>query len=184
MLRFTILFLSISMILLSFGFADDNLNQETWNNIIKTQQTNGDVKQTEVSLVKLSHFIDLWHKANLKGKKKKVFYLQRDIISVIQFDIRTSQKFISHKEKQHLKIKANKNKTHIKAKNKLGKFNSILKAKKRLLGSFTRTSSFSNKLRLLGDYQELMRRELDLSVVRLAEDWKGLVDELPEEHQD
>jgi len=184
MLRLVILFLSISLILLSTGFADDKADKEIWNNIIESQQSNGDVKQTEVSLVKLSHYVDLWHKANLKGSKKKVFHLQQDIISILQHDIRTSQNFINHKEKQHLKIKTNKNKTHIKVKNKLWKFNSILSAKKRLLGSFTRTSSFSNKLRLLGDYQELMRRELDLSVVRLAEDWEGLVDELPGEHQD
>jgi len=172
------------MILFSLGLAEDINNQETWDSIIANQHANGDTKQTEASLVKLSHFIDLWHDANLKGNKKNIFSFEQDIIAVAQFDIRTSQQFVDFKEKEQNNYEMKNAQVKDFGRNNLNKMSSILQAKKRLLGSFTRTNSFSNKLRLMGDYQELMRRELDLSRVKLAEDWEGMVDELQEEHQD
>ncbi len=182
MFRITILSVSILVILFSFGFTDDNNNQKIWDNIVETQQVDRDSKQIKVSMVKLSHFVDLWHKANLKGDNKKVFQYEQDILAVVQYDLQVSHKFVSKKEQMQLKGKMNK--THVKANSNLGKMNSIYNAKKRLIGSFSKSTSFSNKLRLVGDYRELMRRELDLSIVRLAEDWEGTANDLQEEQQD
>ena len=183
---FRILFMTLSIILICFaiGLSEDNNNQETWNSIIETQQANGDIKQTETSLVKLAHYIDLWHKANLKGDRKLILSYEEDILDVIKFDIRTSQAFVTYNEKKEADENDKSTYLYDPGWKNINKMSSILKAKKRLAGSFTRTTSFSNKLRLLGDYQELMRRELDLSRVKLAEDWEDMGDELLEEQQD
>jgi len=56
----------------------------------------------------------------------------------------------------------------------LKKMEGLLKAKERLYTSLRKSQSFSGKYRLLGDYLELLKREVRAEKIEVAEDVREL----------
>ncbi len=132
--------------------------------------------ESSLTLVKLSHFTNLWHDATLKGDKNKVRQLENDILALIRVDINASHKFVDGqktalKEGDKLRLLS-----YVKNTEDLQEFELLLKVKKRLVGSISKTSVFSNKYRLLGDYREILRREVDLTRFELVEETDDFIE--------
>lgn len=171
----------------SWGLAGDLSDQE-WNEVVQMGENQHDARQTASTLVKMSHFVDLWHDATLKGEKKLVTQREQELTEIIKSDLRRSYQYLDECEKELTGWKQEHSRQALEARNDrpaptaagnkhpdLRQAFSIVKAKQRLAGALSRSHVFSNKLRLFGDYQELLRHELDLGSVRLAE----AVDEIP-----
>ncbi|RKX25421.1 MAG: hypothetical protein DRP47_09845 [Candidatus Zixiibacteriota bacterium] len=168
------------ILLIAGGTLAGEESVETWNDLTQVKQDRREIRQTAATLVKLAHFVDLWHDATLKGDRNLVFQRQEEIMEIIKADLGWSYQYIDECEKEWEKSGSNyakkslgndgTGKIHAKTwDNRVDfkKARSIVKTKQRIAGAISRTEAFSNKLRLLGDYQELLRRELDR--IELAE---------------
>lgn len=130
-------------------------------------QKNEDVRRTGSTLIKLGHFTDAWHLANLKNDKDKVFQFEMQMLQLLREDLTRCSKFVGacREQLEHLQEGTPE---HSEKLLQVHYVDSCLKAKTRLLGGITRTTAFSAKLRLFGNYSELLRNELDRNLMHLA----------------
>ena len=131
----------------------------------------------------LTHTRDLWHDATLKGDDKRVREHLAEIEHILDRDIRAGKQTIKllvqqSTVKNTVESAEGQNLLDEKVLSGLPKvdrqlildLNGIVTTKALLAESINRTGAFSNKYRLLGDYIELLRRELDLPRLQYALD--------------
>lgn len=141
------------------------------------------IKQTQKTLNELDRAIDLWHDANLKGAEKKIILAQQKIKEILQADITASWDRIGESEVEVFKSaeesKATSGNGAARSDDRVDLRNDIkdlkqakmiVKTKERLYSSIEKSKAFSNKYRLLGDYTDVLKKQLGLSRIELAED--------------
>ncbi len=135
-----------------------------------------DCRNVGATLVKLGHFVDLWRDANLNDQAGRAKQYEMEMTDILRNDIRQCMEQMDRCKQQLCSESAQGNVSTVSSSDlhrsqvlsDLHDADSILKAKKRLLNGIVRSSAFSNKFRLFGDYMELLRRELDQSAVKVA----------------
>ncbi|MBU8933260.1 MAG: hypothetical protein KOO62_04565 [candidate division Zixibacteria bacterium] len=184
---------SVVLLAATGGLANDKSDKDR-NDLEQINQDWQDVRPSAATIVKLTHFVDLWHDATLKGRRDLVFQREQELMSIIMSDLGRSYKYLDeceeksvHSNQERLShpleidgIHQSSMEVPINPTN-LQKTRSLIKAKQRIAGTISRSTAFSNKLRLFGDYQELLRRELDLERPKLAEETSDAQDNLPGE---
>jgi len=141
------------------------------------------LEAVQTNLKRLSHVVDLWHDANLKGDQGSIGQCSRDLYQILQEDITATQAMVSACERE-----VNRSAREFKSgdrrwtekvddrsdladdNNDLVKAKQMLGAKKRLLKSWTNSQAFSNRYRLVNDYLDLMRNQAGLERMELVED--------------
>ena len=120
---------------------------------------------------------DLWLDARLTGSEQEVERLEKNLLGMISFDIMVSQERVRAMAKQITLASddpevATAGETDDKVPSPedydFQRAIDNLTAKEALLRSAIKTNAFSNKYRLLGDYIDLLRRELKMPRLKLA----------------
>lgn len=155
--------------------------QATQNKEIK--QDIKEMRSTEKSLKQLDHEINLWHDANLKGDKALINQFEVLIFDHLEKDIQATLKQIERYESEleeanfelygpqpSRSAKVDDRQDFNDDKYDVQAAKSLLKAKKHIFRSLRRSRTFSNQYRLLGDYAALLKKELGLGNIELAED--------------
>lgn len=129
----------------------------------------------------LSHEIDLWHDAMLKGDERKIVECREDIQKFLEEDIESNRNLVKMLTQQVVVSEAVENdqgknlveqkpKKHVSKADRelIGRLSSLIKTKELLVEAIGRTEAFSNQYRLLGDYVDLLRKELDMPRLQYA----------------
>jgi len=135
-----------------------------------------DCRNAGATLVKLSHFVSLWREANLNDDANRAGQYEMELTDMLRTDIRQcmaqidkcKQQLCSNVETGSVSTVSAGDLQRAVLLDNMQDADSLLKTKKRLLGAIIHSSAFSNKFRLLGDYMELLRRELDHNAVKVA----------------
>jgi len=151
------------------------------------RQDLANINHTQTTLEALEHAVDLWHDANLKHDKElaKKYMVQIEVI--IQNDIDHARKAVKAAQKEKNQsyrertrrhatrgAKADDVRDHRDDVRDAGAWQDVYKLKKRLMVSIKRGEAFSNRYRLLGDYADVLRKEVNMNRVELAEDHQEL----------
>jgi hypothetical protein len=163
--------------------AGDNLEKKQDRREIR--QDKKELRATSATLNRLSGTIDLWVEANLTGHNKKARGYEESILEQIQADIAFSRQQLERYEAEVHSFAKEYNRPH---QSRVARHDDradlrddlkglhlarqLLKEKERLASSLRKVTAFSNKYRLLGDYMDVMRRELGITKVELVEDAK------------
>lgn len=128
------------------------------------------------------HAIDLWHDAILKGDDKRANFYLDEICDIITEDIQTNKlqmKMLVRQieacyqensfEGKNLFESNHEDKEITKYKEYLPVLSSMILIKEELYRAMSRTEAFSNDYRLLGDYKNLLRRELGMPKLKMAD---------------
>ncbi|MFH1686923.1 MAG: hypothetical protein ABIE70_05305 [bacterium] len=131
----------------------------------------------------LSHLIDLWHDANLKGDQSKIDQLAQQLEEMLHRDMDATARAISqaqaekarsarefHRGHRHWSEKVDDKRDLSDDIHDADQLRETLKVKKRLAASISKSPAFSNRYRLLGDYMDVMRHEVGMTRLELAED--------------
>jgi hypothetical protein len=129
----------------------------------------------------LSYAIDLWHDATLKGDDGKMKECRDDIQKFLEADIESDRNLIKMLTRQAVdgqvaKGEEGKNLIEEKPAKKLSKADQelvnelaqMIRTKELLVDGISRSEAFSNQYRLLGDYTDLLRKELDMPRLQYA----------------
>jgi hypothetical protein len=135
----------------------------------------------ETSFDRLSHWVDLWHDAHLKGNDKEIEKLDSEIDRILSEDIQASRAIVktvceewilknaSGPEQSRNLIEERASESEQQEHQEMVELMiGFANTKAELYKSISKTEAFSNKYRLLGDYINLLRKELDMPRVRLA----------------
>ncbi|HUV29596.1 MAG TPA: hypothetical protein VMY05_00705 [Acidobacteriota bacterium] len=133
--------------------------------------------EIEMMIENLSHHIDLWHDAVLKGNTANVNRFEAEILKIVRSDIEKAQTAVTfYARKAALSPPQMDGDRASVSGPRVGverdafrRSKSMLSAKEQLSLSFTRSDAFSNKYRLINDYVDLLRKQLDMPKVELAE---------------
>lgn len=149
------------------------------------RQDKNELYQTGVAMERLTTTMDNWVDANLQGKDKDVDRLEKVILQQIETDIAASRQQIERAETEVISSRreyhpryqsaASRHDNRLDLKDDVRDLTvtrKLLKAKQQIAASLQKTAAFSNKYRLLGDYIDLLRRELGMTRLELAEDIK------------
>jgi len=151
------------------------------------RQDKKELGATSATYTKLSSNIDRWVEANLKGNDKKAQNYEEVILELIGADITSTRRMIEQHKAEVLRSTREYNSLHNtrvarcddradlrEDVSDLNQAKQLLSVKERLASTLKQSTAFSNKYRLLGDYLEVLRRELGITRVELAEDVKEL----------
>lgn len=124
---------------------------------------------------------DMWMEASLSGDSKKAGDYLATVMALLSYDISVASFEVSELAKQVLLSQKEDHPEPAGLTAEQEAFSrgvSVLNYKEKLFKRIASTKSFSNKYRLVGDYAELLRRELDKPGARLAaaEDEQGTED--------
>jgi len=171
-MRFKVLFISAAaaMILLA-GMAagdSDRFRPDTFAGEEQPQITG----TLESTLKYLPHAIDLWHDANLKGDGSLAMKREIYLLALLRADMmRNAEAFDGYRMELSASDSPGNEILTLQRQELLENLNAAdqwFKVKRRLIGAITKSGAFSNKFRLMGDYCELLRREMDQSRTRVA----------------
>ncbi len=136
------------------------------------KQNKKQVNSTIAAFNNLSLAIDYWHDATLKADKKAVAEHLQMIYAIISEDIKAHYQSVSY-----AKLEASYSQDNSKNNNniKVDKYNlqdeeSNLKSKKLIFASLKKSKSFGYSYRLLADYQQLLKNEINANKIEIAED--------------
>lgn len=147
------------------------------------------VEQTERTLEALSHAIDLWHDACLKGDTKLMAKYNEQLDKLIDTDIDHARSVVTRQQRQVAQTamtierrsgkrrweeKINDRADLRQEKQDYHQAQNWLAVKKRLAASIAKTGAFSNRLRLFNTYTEALKRQLDSESFELAKDMREL----------
>jgi len=169
------LFLSViitAMLFFSVVYAG-NGKYEKKQDIKEIHQDKKDIGNSKATLEKLKQKIDIWHEANLCGNSRLCREKEIEIFDILKNDINTTQDRIGKAHYSKIQ-KIDDRRDFRDDKSDLKTAQNLYKVKKRLYLSLHKTSSFSNKYRLLGDYVSIFNREMGLKKLELAEDYQEL----------
>jgi len=154
-------------------------------------------RTTKATFVQLSKTVDRWVEANLKGDDKRVKRYEQAILNQIRDDIVSSQRLVDRYDAEIRRSAKECQGTHSSQADRhdnradlrddvkdLYRARQLLKIKERLASTLSRTATFSNKYRLLGDYLETLRRELGMVRVELVEDVNEFHEDRAERHRE
>ena len=129
----------------------------------------------------LSHSVDLWHDAMLKGDERKTKECRQAIQKFLEEDIESNRSLVKMLTQQvvvNSAVESNQGKNLVEQKPKtklskadrelIGRLGNLIKTKELLIEAMRRTEAFSNQYRLLGDYLDLLRKELDMPRLQYA----------------
>ena len=180
--------ISIIAILLVFSvvFAA-NGKYEKKQDIKEIHQDKKDIGKTRTTLGKLKQKIDIWHEANLFGNTGLCREKEIEILDILDEDINATKARIEKYRQEVNRSGFESRRAHYSKvqkiddrrdfrddKSDLKTAQNLYKVKKRLYLSLKKTSSFSNKYRLLGDYVSILNREMGLKKLELAEDYQEI----------
>ncbi len=147
------------------------------------RQDKKELRATSAALTRLSETIDHWVEANLTGHDKKARRYEESILEQIRADITTTRQQLERYEAEVDSSVREYSRAHQSAAARhddrvdlrddikdLNLAKRLLKEKERLSSALREVAAFSNKYRLLGDYMEVMRRELGIAKLELVED--------------
>ena len=167
------------LMLFSMALADSDQGKAEDSNRVTPEPNLAIIPQNSCEL--LSYTRDLWHDATLKGDDKKITQHLAEIENILDRDIKAGKQMIKMLAQQAMvkqtgETQSGNNLLDERALKNVPKvdrelileFNSIVSTKEILAESIRRTSAFSNKYRLLGDYIQLLRRELDMPRLQFA----------------
>lgn len=124
---------------------------------------------------KLEYALDLWHDATLKGDAELAEECQARVDYVVATDLTANEEFLSVCARQALLAVESDTHGHADSSAALragqetfGELYDLYRAKRAVYDSFRKSEAFSNKARLLGDYIQLLRRELSLPRLKYA----------------
>ena len=152
--------------------------------------------QTEAAINKtvanLSHHVDLWHDAILKGDEKTARHWEDELVKIVNGDLENSKRTVRHYARKSslagtVELKPTKEDNVNRDQDVSVAFRtalSILNTKEQLALSFTRTNAFSNKYRLISDYIEVLRRQLGMQKLKLADEGPVNNTTIPQEKQE
>lgn len=134
------------------------------------KQNKKQVNSTIAAFNNLSLAIDYWHDATLKADKKAVAEHLQMIHAIISEDIKANYQSVSYAKlvasyTQDTSKNSIKNNTY-----NLQNEESVLKTKKLIFSSLKKSKSFGYSYRLLADYQQLLKNEIDANKIEIAED--------------
>lgn len=140
----------------------------------------------------LSHHVDLWHDAILKGDEKAARHWEDELVKIVNGDLEDSKRTVRHyARKSSLAGAVEMNTTKEENVNRDQDVStafrtalSILNTKEQLALSFSRTSAFSNKYRLISDYIEVLRKQLGMQKLKLADEGPANNTTVPQEKQE
>jgi len=160
------------------------------------RQNKTELGATSTALARLSGTVDSWVKANLRGDDEKAQYYEESISRQVQADIASSRQLVNRYEAE---VRRSNKEYHRPYRFRVARHDDrvdfhddvkdldhakqLLAVKERLVSAFNRTAVFSNRYRLVGDYMETMRRELNLTRAELAEDMNELHEDRVEGHR-
>jgi len=119
---------------------------------------------------------DLWLEAQLGGDHDQVARIEKELIGLLNSDIYSHQEQVREMAKDMVMSSVPGSDTaetlaaadSLISKADLQDAINTLNAKEALCRSLKRTNAFSNKYRLLGDYIDLLRRELEMPRLKMA----------------
>lgn len=159
--RILLTVLSLLFVCASIVSADKNHN----NQHKKKPNNNAIVAYNNLSLT-----IDLWHDASLKADNKAVAEHKQMMFDIISDDIKENYQSVSYAKldasytKEETKNSANKNLV-----DDLNNDENSLKTKKLLLASLKNSKSFAYSYRLLADYLQLLKNDIDANKIEIAD---------------
>lgn len=180
-MRFKVLFISAAAaVILLFGMAageSDQFRPDAFAGEEQPQITG----TLESTLKYLPHAIDLWHDANLKGDGGLAMKRQTYLLALLRADMKRNAEAF---DRYRMELAAAESPGHelstLQRQELLASLNAAdqwFKVKRRLIGAITKSNAFSNKFRLMGDYCELLRREMDQSRTRVAATEESEIDD-------
>jgi hypothetical protein len=119
----------------------------------------------------------LWLEAQLVGDRAEKERLEKNLVGLVNYDIFVNQELVRDLAKRVALASSQKEDatggppsaaTRSQEKVTFEQAIARLNVKEMLFRSFSRSPSFSNKYRLLGDYIDLLRKELDMPRLKLA----------------
>lgn len=123
-------------------------------------------------LQQFTHHIDLWHDAVLKGDNDLSRHQAEQLNEMIRRDIKGTEKMVRVLAKQAALEPADEDETDkpdaFSPRRQFERAHALLELKQTLAQSIERTDAFSNKYRLLGDYRDVIRRQLQMPKLKLA----------------
>ena len=138
--------------------------------------------ETNTTYQVLDHTVDLWHDAILKGDDKRSNFHFSEIHDIISEDLQSDKLQmrmlvreieyryrINSAEEKNLINDTYDDEDIIRYKKYLPIISSSICIKEELRRALSRTDAFSNKYRLLGDYKNLLRRELGMPKLEVAD---------------
>lgn len=180
--KYHLVFIIIILAFASSAAAPGN-NLEKKQDKREIRQDKRELGATSATLDRLSGTIDHWVEANLIGHNKKARSYEESILEQIQADIASSRQQLERYEaevhssaREYNRLPQSRAARHDDRADlsddvkDLHLAKRLLKEKERLASSLRKVTTFSNKYRLLGDYIEVMRRELGIVKVELVED--------------
>ena len=125
----------------------------------------------------LDLLVDEWYQATLAGDDTQANNLEKHVVRNLMIDIDQAQaRFTAMQDRARSKESganaslANAEPTAGSLQDSIEFLRSAINVKKILLGTIVKSDAFSNKYRLMGDYIELIRREVGLPKLKLAAD--------------
>jgi len=142
-----------------------------------------ELRNTKVAFDQLICTINLWHDANLKQDNKMIRKYEAAIFELIRTDLASSRRVVQQHEAEvrrsareynrpyntRVGSRDDRNDLHDDVQDHY-RASQLLKRKEHLAASLFRATAFSNKYRLLDDYAEVLRRELGMNRIEIAED--------------
>ncbi|KAA3630965.1 MAG: hypothetical protein DWP97_14215 [Calditrichaeota bacterium] len=140
-------------------------------------------RNSVVTFNNLSLAVDFWHDANLKGDRKASDEHMQMICQIIEDDIKATYKEASYAKlestysKEEAKAKQNSKSSkkddrfdYVDDKQDSNRIDLYVKSKQHLFKALKQSNSFGFKYRLLADYQQLLRQEMEQEKIEIAED--------------
>ncbi len=134
-------------------------------------QSKKELKASRECLDRLMSLVDRWHEANLEGNEKHIRRYEQAIINTLIKDINASFHWVDKAEHER---KHSRSQARVDDERDLAQGRVLLASKQGLLYKLKKSDSFSFRYRLLSDYQDLLKRELRMNRIELAENVKDV----------
>ena len=116
---------------------------------------------------------EAWVEATLNGVDDVALLKERSLLEVLRYDLNMTEARVRELARQAVLAQDSGSSRRFEdaavSRADFKEALSCLKAKRAIIGSLERTEAFSNKYRLFGDYLAVIRQELGLRPVKLAE---------------
>lgn len=162
-----------AMILLSFAQAQSPVEQGEPE---VAPATAVDEYNVEIAILELDTYYELWLDATLAHKSDDAENLEKNLFGLVSQNIFIYQERVRQMAsdlalagavEENYETEESANLTE--RRDLFQKAIDVLNTKEAIFRSISNTGAFSNKYRLLGDYIDLLRRELKMSRLKLAE---------------
>ncbi len=163
---------------------------EATDNAVQQQDKRGEISRekkelgvTSATYTQLSGSIDRWVEANLAGDQQRARVLETSILNQLGADVTATHRRIKQsqagsagpaardaEDRPSPRTGVREGEGAAGGDSTLEQAAQLLRVKERLASAIARSQAFSNKYRLLGDYLEVLRREMGLRRIELVED--------------